>query len=197
MEHRLPATIALPIQLRVLSQTPDRLRVRLAQAYWEPEVMEQIALALQQLMDSVQRVKTNPQTGSLTLYLGAGQESWETIVGPLEEMGVIAIAADAADLPSASQQLTGLMASWNQRVNQWTEGTADLRFLMPMALAILALRRLLAKGGGLQSAPWYILAWYAFDSFIKLNSPQTEESDNVDRHPKTTKSQIQKLGQSQ
>lgn len=196
MEHQLPATIALPIQLRVLSQTPDRLRVRLAQAYREPEVMEQIALALPQWVNSVQRVKTNPQTGSLTLYLEAGEESWETIVGPLEEMGMIAIAADAADLPSASQQLTGLMASWNQRVNQWTEGTADLRFLMPMALAILALRRLLAKGGGLQSAPWYILAWYAFDSFIKLNSPQTEEPGNVDGQPKTTKSQIKKLSQS-
>jgi len=172
MEHGLPATISLPIPLQVLSRTPERIRVRLAAEYREPEVMEQIAQAMKQLVASLRQVKTTPQTGSLTLYLDPEAGSGDELFGRLEQMGLIEIAPDSSDLPSATRQLTGLMSTWNQRVNQWTEGTADLRFLVPMAFAMLAFRRFLVNGGGLKSAPWYLLAWYAFDSFMKLNPPQ-------------------------
>ena len=35
---------------------------------------------------------------------------------------------------------------------------------------MLAMRQLIAKGWQLELIPWYVLAWYAFDSFIKLHS---------------------------
>lgn len=183
MEYGLPATISLPISLRILSQTPERIRVRLPDDCREPDVMEQIVQALQQVVPQIRQTKINPQTGSLTLYLDPGSATGAELLGPLEALGLIAIASESSELPSASRQLTGLMASWNQRVNQWTEGSADLRFLVPMTFAILAFRRFVMNGSGLKSAPWYILAWYAFDSFMKLNSPQNSPPEPTTSKP--------------
>jgi hypothetical protein len=51
----------------------------------------------------------------------------------------------------------------------------DLRFLFPLSLSLLALRQLLVKGWQLELIPWYVLAWYAFDSFIKLHPTEIRE----------------------
>jgi hypothetical protein len=32
------------------------------------------------------------------------------------------------------------------------------------------MRQLMIKGLQLEVIPWYVLAWYAFDSFLKLNT---------------------------
>jgi hypothetical protein len=47
---------------------------------------------------------------------------------------------------------------------------------MPLFLSLLALRQLFSKSPRLKTAPWYILAWYAFDSFLKLNDPPEKRS---------------------
>jgi hypothetical protein len=35
-------------------------------------------------------------------------------------------------------------------------------------------RQMVSKSPRLNTAPWYVLAWYAFDSFMKLNAPQQD-----------------------
>ncbi|HIK45753.1 MAG TPA: hypothetical protein IGR64_12845 [Leptolyngbyaceae cyanobacterium M65_K2018_010] len=177
MELGSLTTLELPIQLQVLSSTPGRVRVRLGEAWRDPDRMATIVQSLTPFVPALRRVKTSPAIGTLTLYFDPSQDSGEALFERLSAMGLIALSSSA--LPSAAQRLTHLTDAWNQRINQWTEGTADLRFLVPMALAILALRRFMVNGNGLKSAPWYILAWYAFDSFMKLNpnpaSPSTRE----------------------
>ena len=44
---------------------------------------------------------------------------------------------------------------------------------MPLGLGTLALGQLITKGPQLDKIPWYNLAWYAFDSFNKLNQPES------------------------
>jgi hypothetical protein len=44
----------------------------------------------------------------------------------------------------------------------------DLRALLPLGVGLLALRQALRGRGRLDDAPWYVLGWYAFDSFWKL-----------------------------
>lgn len=56
------------------------------------------------------------------------------------------------------------------RVRKATHGTVDLRALMPIGLAGLSLRQLVRQGPGVSSVPWYVFAYYSFDSFIKLHS---------------------------
>lgn len=133
--------------------------------------MHQIASALSSCAPEIQRVKTTAQTGSMTIYFDRDQSNLNTTFTTLQEMGIIAIASNTVANSSVSAQVKGVMATVNQRVNRLTEGSVDLRFLVPLMLAVLALRRLITKeAGGMKSAPWYVLAWYAFDSFMKLNT---------------------------
>jgi hypothetical protein len=57
--------------------------------------------------------------------------------------------------------------------------------LVPVGLATLSLRELLRTGWEIEAAPWYVLAWYAFDSFIKLHytsdPDQQQNSNNSDK----------------
>jgi hypothetical protein len=43
-------------------------------------------------------------------------------------------------------------------------GRADLRLLVPLAFALLAVRELIRQGE-LQSAPWHALLWYSYNVF--------------------------------
>lgn len=67
----------------------------------------------------------------------------------------------------------------NNDVAKITNGAVDLRLLLPLGLGTLAVTQLLTKGLQIEEIPWYNLAWYAFDAFVKLNaggeSPVREE----------------------
>jgi len=84
--------------------------------------------------------------------------------------------ADGQKIPTPggqSETATGVMsamAELNERVRWMTNGAADLRLLLPLGLGALALRQVLDKGFELEEIPWYTLAWYAFDSFVKLHN---------------------------
>jgi Protein of unknown function (DUF5132) len=69
----------------------------------------------------------------------------------------------------AARDLINLISDLNTDVAKITNGVADLRLLLPLGLAILAMRQLLEQGLEFEDIPWYTLAWYAFDAFIKLN----------------------------
>jgi len=58
----------------------------------------------------------------------------------------------------------------------------DLRFLFPLILTLLALQQLFSKSPCLNTAPWYILAWYAFDSFLKLNMLDASQKATKIKH---------------
>lgn len=58
----------------------------------------------------------------------------------------------------------------NNDVAKITSGAIDLRLLLPVGLGTLAVTQLFKKGLQVEEIPWYTLAWYAFDSFVKLNA---------------------------
>jgi hypothetical protein len=62
----------------------------------------------------------------------------------------------------------GVTQNLNQKIRQTSNGKVDLGFLIPLSFALLACRQLIIKGWQLELIPWYVLAWYAFDSFLKL-----------------------------
>jgi hypothetical protein len=66
--------------------------------------------------------------------------------------------------------INNVTSTLNEQIGQITNGVVDLRLLVPVGLGALALRQLLDKGLEIEEIPWYTLAWYAFDSFLKLNN---------------------------
>lgn len=110
----------------------------------------------------------------MTIYYSGEIESFDGILGTLENFGIT-----VGDLPvkesRGAKTIANMFGYLNQRVEQITNGSVDLRLLLPLLFALLALRQLFAKEGStLKTSPWYVLAWYAFDSFLKLNNNTKE-----------------------
>jgi hypothetical protein len=60
---------------------------------------------------------------------------------------------------------------------------SDLRLLAPLTLGLLALRRAARNGPRLGDAPWYVLAWYAWESYTKLNPPVADDAGRPQEGP--------------
>ncbi|TVP61212.1 MAG: DUF5132 domain-containing protein [Nodularia sp. (in: Bacteria)] len=71
---------------------------------------------------------------------------------------------------SVAEDFVNVMSDLNADVDRMTNGVVDLRLLVPLGLSLFAIRQLLKQGLKLEEIPWYILAWFAFDSFVKLNN---------------------------
>jgi hypothetical protein len=76
---------------------------------------------------------------------------------------------DTNGRPSMAEDFIHVMSDFNTDVDQITDGVMDLRSLFPLALALLALGQLVKQGTQWDTIPWYLLAWFAFDSFVKLH----------------------------
>ncbi|AFZ45153.1 hypothetical protein PCC7418_3030 [Halothece sp. PCC 7418] len=71
-----------------------------------------------------------------------------------------------------AQMMIKGMSELDTSLRKATQGTIDARSLLSILFAALALRQLILKGFQFDDVPWYVLAWYAFDSFIKLHDHQ-------------------------
>jgi hypothetical protein len=98
----------------------------------------------------------------LTLVRGA-HEVLEDVAPPPVEALVGRAASDTAI--AVQRRATAL----DQSVLKATHGAVDLRMLLPVGLAGLSLRALSRQGIDLKSVPWYVLAYYSFDTFLKLH----------------------------
>ncbi|MEA5506296.1 hypothetical protein VB735_24930 [Halotia wernerae UHCC 0503] len=163
-----------PISTRVVSSTPGRLRLRVAHSHRQLKKMQRIASALK-ANPHINQVKTNVHHGSIVINHDGEDGSLENVLATLQDLGII-FADIAEGNTEAAAGLSAAFIDLNQRVKQATDGTFDLRILFPLGLASLSLRQLFNKGLQLETIPWYVLAWYAFDSFIKLNKQSQNES---------------------
>jgi hypothetical protein len=71
---------------------------------------------------------------------------------------------------TVATQIATRLARADQHVFRATDGVLDLRMLVPVSLAAYSVRQLIRTGPQLSKTPWYVLAYYAFDTFIKLHT---------------------------
>jgi hypothetical protein len=83
----------------------------------------------------------------------------------------------------AAKNFVDGVSELNAELSRMTNGVADLRVILPVGLGLFAIRQLVRQGWKLDEIPWYILAWYTVDTFVKLNSE--EESQLVNVHSTT------------
>jgi Heavy metal associated domain 2 len=156
------------IPTKVISNTPGRLRLRVNHSHRQKEQMQHLASALE-ANSNINDVRTNIHHGSITIQHNGDDASLKDIIATLTDLGII-----FADITEGNTEAAGQVANafsdLNQRVENATSGLVDMRFLFPLGLSILSIRQLLAKGLQLEIIPWYVLAWYAFDSFLKLHN---------------------------
>ena len=185
----------------VVSSTPTRTRLRVSPKRRNPQEMARIARAIK-AHPGVQEVKTNVQTGSIVVHHDHTDSSLDELSAILQDLGIVLGKVTDVELPSSegksevATNLTSAISDLNERVGQATNGVVDLRLLVPVGLATLAVRELLRTGWEFETAPWYVLAWYAFDSFIKLHytaepSPTHSQSSNTGDKSEKHRAEVQ------
>jgi hypothetical protein len=172
---------------RIVSSTPGRTRVRVSEKRRTMEEMGRLAERLKERLNAID-AQINVQTGSIVLQ--HPQNGLEEVCSVLKDLGVILTGLTdtgvvwAGGRTRAASEITGAV----YRLNHWfglaTNGIVNLQLLVPFGLGALALRQLLRYGWQIESAPWYVLAYAAFDSFIKLHytrdGERVEESSEED-----------------
>ena len=156
-----------PIHSHMVSLTPGRLRFKVDRKHRNREVMEPLTQALKSHL-GVYDVRANPHSGSITVLHSPEHTDYDEIYATLKDLGVI-FGNITGEKSEVAEDITSAIYDLNRRVKAATSGVVDLRLLMPLGLGVLAVRQLLAKGMQLDIVPWYVLAWYSFDSFIKLH----------------------------
>ncbi len=174
----------IPKYTHVVSSTPSRTRLRVSPKRRNHQEMARIANALN-AHPEVHEVRTNLQTGSIVVH-HTHNEGWqEEMTAILQDLGIIlgSVADVEEPLSGGKSEVAGDIASavkdLNERFGLATNGVVDLRMLFPMGLAALSLRELIQNEWEFETAPWYVLAWYAFDSFIKLHYTSDPDSSTT------------------
>ncbi|MEB3160978.1 MAG: hypothetical protein VKL20_05920 [Synechocystis sp.] len=73
-----------------------------------------------------------------------------------------------------SLSLIGAAEELNGWARDLTGNEVDLGLIIPVAFGAIAIRQFMVQGIRLKDIPWYVPAWYAFDTFLKLNFPEHE-----------------------
>ncbi|MDJ0726206.1 MAG: hypothetical protein QNJ38_13920 [Prochloraceae cyanobacterium] len=187
--QQVPETGSFPISARLVSQTPGRIRLLVAQEFRQPEQMKRFASALSESIE-IDRLRTNVVNGSITIFYNKERSDLAKISALLGDSGIVLeniFPEKATNLGKsfAAAELIAGAAQLNQQVKTASNGAIDLRFLIPLGFSALALRQLLVKGLQLGVIPWYVLGWYAFDSFIKFHYSSEPQLATEEDRPKS------------
>ncbi|MFP5271520.1 HMA2 domain-containing protein [Coleofasciculus sp.] len=174
LRETTPEIGSSPIYVELISQTPGRVRLRVAPEYRQSQDIEPLIKLLNERLE-IYRVRANIHSGSITIFYAQDHINFEGVWAILQDLGVTFSPIPEQPRNSAKGQsdaaasVTYAVTHLNRRVRRATDGIIDIRFLIPLGLSVLAIRQLIVKGLMIEAIPWYVLAWYSFDSFIKLH----------------------------
>ncbi len=162
-----------PLLVRVVHVTPGRVRARVPREALENGALREAEEALL-AVDGVREVRRNVAASSIVIRYDPAITDVSALVVAASRANVAVMAADEQASPTALPGQRSAIASWiaapfqraDRQMTEATRGGLDLRTLVPIGLAVLAAREVLA--GRLHMAPWYTLTWWAFDSYLKL-----------------------------
>lgn len=176
-----PSQPSIEHHTHIVSQTPTRTRLRLSYKRRNKAEVDRIVNYLKQ-QPGVKDIQTNQNTGSMVIEHTPHSQAATDLRASLKDLGVILTNVTGIELPESgkstvAEDFTSAIEDLNRRVGEATGHAIDLRVLVPSGLAVLALRQLLLRGWQIEAAPWYVLAYYAFDSFIKLHADSKKPED--------------------
>jgi hypothetical protein len=147
---------------RIISSTPHRTRIRVSQKRRNPKELARLAEGLQ-ASPQVSEVSTNLYAGTLIVH----HKEKADIAAELKDLGVIAMAAGG--LETSAMPLTDAVLDLENHVGPTLGSLLDLKLLVPLGFGALAVLQIARRGLEIGGAPWYLLAYFALESFVKLN----------------------------
>ena len=162
----------LELDIEVVHLSPGRLRLRVRREALENAALQEAERALAEL-PAVHEVRKNPAARSVLVRYDDEAADLADLLAAVTGAGVLVAPIDGTDATRARTSLGDAIAAIgrraDQRVAELSNGAADLRTLVPIGLAALAARQIMA--GQFGAVPGYVLLWYAFDAFNKLRKP--------------------------
>lgn len=164
----------------VTHAVPGRLRVRIDGA--TPAQRREAIEALEGLrvQPGISEVATDTDRGSALLsfdpesldvdsalqLVREAHLAFEDIAPPVVE-GIV-----DKSVSHVATQISQRAGHADEQVRRATHGALDLKMIVPLGLGALAIRQVMRTGFLVESMPWYMLAYYSFDTFVKLHGPQ-------------------------
>ncbi len=155
--------------LRVVSATAGRVRMQAVDVSGNrrlPSVAEELAT-----WPEVTSVALRARSRSVVVRFDP--EEATVVADRLLSLGVD-LRAGVAVSPSGAPPVTiaAAAATADRVVGRRFDGT-DLRLLVPLGLGLMAVRRAMRGNERLADAPWYVLAWYASETFLRFHGRAT------------------------
>jgi len=151
--------------MRVVSAVPGRVRLRLLLPAADGERLAALAEALE-ARPEVFEVLLRRSSGSIIVRHDTQPAALAAFDEALSALGVTP--ASAVNQGVAADRMHGAAVAVNGMVARTTG--SDLRLLAPLTLGLLSLRRAMRGGPRIGDAPWYVLAWYAWETYAQLNA---------------------------
>lgn len=156
---------------RIASSVPGRLRLRLPA---DAEGRNRLAAAAADLSGDRDLLAAHPRPTSTSLVVEYDPARVDDVWSRLRALGVSESAGPLGSSSAVTDPATRVSAAAsgiNDQVLRRTHGH-DLRSLIPIGYGMLAVRQLLRGKQRIGDAPWYVLAWYASETFQKLQTPK-------------------------
>ncbi len=157
--------------LWVVHHHPGRLRVRAPEFRQE----EGLVASIQEAMEGIGGVSDavySPASGSLLIEYEPGLVSVGELLALMVEVGGFSGAIDVGDRQRDPRELGGAVLEGAERLSQAVSelsgGRADLRLLVPLAIASVSAYSLL-RGPGPRLPRWDNLLWWSYSLFTDLH----------------------------
>lgn len=150
--------------VRIASAIAGRIRLR-AVGPSGRATLAAVALAVGEV-PQITAAQLRMQSGSLILSFDPKQAS--VVADALRTLGISPIPERSATPRDPAVAIEGVVARANREVERRLDGW-DLRSLVPLGLGLLATRSAIRGDARLSDAPWYVLAWYASETFMKVH----------------------------
>jgi hypothetical protein len=158
----------------VASHIPGRLRVRLPRGSHRPQVLKRIKEGLEE-QAGIHGVEINQTAGSATVKYDPDVHTGSGIVGLLRDLDVVVgTVLKVPHIEGEKGEQGGVtfaeaLADLNQRLTLFTGIPIDLTILLPLSLAGAGLWLIAVNGLMIETMPGWLLLWFAFDAYLKLN----------------------------
>lgn len=116
-----------------------------------------------------------PHSGSLIVSFHPERAS--AVTDWLHVLGVEFPARDPVAQGDPATVVGTTVSGVNRALARRLDGT-DLRTLVPIGLSLLAARQAMRGNDRLTDAPWYVLAWYASETYMKFHGGATTSNSN-------------------
>jgi hypothetical protein len=143
------------------------------------DAQERLEDTLAEAQAEVDRDRRNPHHGNGN---GGTQDSLVSQTTPMSDRPSYQRTAGQFSNHSTqtASQVQDTIQELNSQIRWLTNDLLDLRLLVTLGLGTFAIRQILVRGLRLDEIPWYAVAWYALDTFIKFHPDSAAEAAQTD-----------------